>query len=55
MNQRYIQAAGHPASGARTITVRTPANADIALPGYYMLFVIDRSGTPSVASWVRLR
>ncbi len=54
MNQRYV-----PLRVTRkrrgSITVRTPANSDIALPGYYMLFVIDRSGTPSVASWVRLR
>ena len=48
MNQRYV-----PLRVTRkrrgSITVRTPANSDIALPGYYMLFVIDRSGTPSVA------
>jgi hypothetical protein len=34
--------------------VRAPANRDIAPPGYYMLFALDRSGTPSVARWVRL-
>jgi hypothetical protein len=39
---------------AGTLSVRMPGDADIAPPGYYMLFVLDRSGTPSVARWVRL-
>jgi hypothetical protein len=54
MNQRYL-----PLRVTKTkrgaLTVRAPANSDIAPPGYYMLFVLDRSGTPSVARWVRLR
>ena len=54
MNQRYVPLRVTAQAG-RPITVRTPANADIAPPGYYMLFVLDRSGTPSVARWVRLR
>jgi hypothetical protein len=53
MNQRYVplRITGR---GARTLEVRAPKNADIALPGYYMLFALDRAGTPSVAKWVRL-
>ncbi len=31
------------------VTVRTPANANIAPPGFYMIFVWDASGVPSVA------
>ncbi|MGQ0591644.1 MAG: galactose oxidase-like domain-containing protein [Gammaproteobacteria bacterium] len=31
-----------------------PPNANIAPPGYYMLFLIDSEGVPSVASFVRL-
>lgn len=53
MNQRYL-----PLRVSKTrrgkLTVRMPANKNIALPGYYMVFVLDRSGTPSVARWVRL-
>ena len=54
MNQRYVPLRVLRKQGG-SITVRTPANSDIALPGYHMLFVLDRSGTPSVARWVRLR
>ena len=31
-----------------------PPNANIAPPGYYMLFLIDSAGVPSVATFVRL-
>ena len=54
MNQRYVPLRVIRGRAGGSITVRTPANSDIALPGYYMLFVLDRSGTPSVARWVRL-
>jgi Domain of unknown function (DUF1929) len=53
MNQRYVPLRV-TARKRRALTVRTPANSDIALPGYYLLFVLDRSGTPSTARWVRL-
>src|SRR5262249_11179914 len=36
-----------------TLTVQTPANANLAPPGYYMLFLVNASGVPSVASWVQ--
>jgi hypothetical protein len=48
MNQRYVPLRV-TARKRRALTVRTPANSDIALPGYYLLFVLDRSGTPSTA------
>jgi hypothetical protein len=53
MNQRYVPLRVKDRD-ARTLSVRMPGDADIAPPGYYMLFVLDRSGTPSVARWVRL-
>jgi hypothetical protein len=53
MNQRYVPLRV-TATKRGKLTVRMPANADIAPPGYYMLFALDRSGTPSVARWVRL-
>jgi hypothetical protein len=37
-----------------TLTVSGPANARIAPPGQYMLFVIDGNGVPSKASILRL-
>jgi hypothetical protein len=50
--QRYV-ALNFNASGG-TITARAPANANIAPPGYYMLFLVNSAGAPSVASWVKL-
>ena len=40
------------------MTATAPANANIAPPGVYMLFIIDDDGVPSVAkmvTWARLR
>jgi hypothetical protein len=36
------------------LTVRTPVQATIAPPGWYMVFLLDHAGVPSVASWLRL-
>jgi hypothetical protein len=40
-------------AGAGMITATAPS-ANVAAPGYYMLFLVDSSGTPSVASWVHI-
>ena len=37
------------------LEVRAPASAALAPPGWYMLFVLDASGTPSEAGWVWMR
>lgn len=37
-----------------TLTVTTPPNGNIAPPGYYMLFILNSSGVPSVAQFVQL-
>ena len=37
-----------------TVTADVPSSVDLAPPGYYMLFVVNRAGVPSVAPWVRL-
>jgi Concanavalin A-like lectin/glucanases superfamily/Domain of unknown function (DUF1929)/Bacterial Ig domain/Purple acid Phosphatase, N-terminal domain len=39
---------------ANGLTVTAPADANVAVPGPYMLFLVDRKGVPSVASWTRL-
>ncbi|HIV72618.1 MAG TPA: DUF1929 domain-containing protein [Candidatus Aquabacterium excrementipullorum] len=41
------------ASG-KTLTVTAPSAAEIAPPGYYMLFVFDSAGVPSVARILKL-
>src|SRR5664279_5226312 len=38
-----------------TITARVPAQSTMAPPGWYMLFLVDTAGVPSVSSWVHLR
>ena len=50
MDQRYIPLAFSANGG--TLTATGPANASIAPPGPYMLFVIDAAGVPSVAKMV---
>ncbi|MBD2438582.1 AbfB domain-containing protein [Nostoc sp. FACHB-110] len=37
-----------------TITVTAPANANLAPPGYYMLFLVNSAGVPSVAKIIQV-
>jgi hypothetical protein len=41
-------------AGSGSLTVTAPSNSKIAPPGYYMLFLINNKGVPSVASFVLL-
>ena len=50
-NQRYIPLSFTTGSGQ--LTVQTPPNGNTAPPGYYMLFVLNGNGVPSVASFIR--
>jgi hypothetical protein len=36
------------------IRFRLPANANLLIPGYYMLFATDSHGVPSVAPWIQV-
>ena len=51
--QRYVKLpiTAHTAS---RITVRAPSGNTIAPPGYYMLFIVDSDGVPSVAAWIQV-
>jgi len=51
-NQRYVALSFTQAPGGLTVTA--PANADLAPPGYYMMFLVDGTGVPSLAAWLRL-
>ncbi len=42
------------ASDPGTLTATAPPNGSTAPPGYYMLFLINQAGVPSVAEFVRL-
>ena len=50
MDQRYVPLAF--SAGTGTLTATGPANANIAPPGPYMLFVVDAAGVPSTARMV---
>jgi hypothetical protein len=50
MDQRYVPLAFTAGTGALTAT--GPANANVAPPGPYMLFVVDSDGVPAVARMV---
>jgi Domain of unknown function (DUF1929) len=52
MDQREVQLAYSVGSGSLTVTV--PSNRSVVPPGYYMLFILNRSGVPSVAKFVRV-
>jgi hypothetical protein len=44
-----------PAAGATALSVTAPANANLAPPGHYMLFLVDQRGVPSVAKIVQIQ
>jgi hypothetical protein len=52
MDQRYVGLSFTSASGS--LTVSEPRNSNIAPPGYYMVFLVNKAGTPSLASWVKV-
>lgn len=52
MDQRYVPLSFDQAQG--TITADAPANANIAPPGVYMLFVMNSDGVPSIAEMVHV-
>jgi hypothetical protein len=52
MDQRFVGLSFTAGSGALTVTA--PPNGNIAPPGYYMLFLVDSSGVPSVAKFVQV-
>jgi len=50
MEQRYVPL--QFSAGSSSLTATSPANANIAPPGVYMLFIVDANGVPSVARMV---
>jgi hypothetical protein len=50
--QRFIGLSYTAASGVLNVTA--PPNGNIAPPGYYMLFILNSAGVPSVATFVHL-
>src|SRR5216684_2405649 len=52
MEQRLV--AMNFTAGSGLLNVTAPPNGNIAPPGYYMLFILNSSGVPSVAQFVQL-
>ena len=52
MSQRYIELGVAQRSGGVRLTA--PASAELATPGYYMLFLLNAQGVPSVAKFISL-
>jgi hypothetical protein len=50
--QRYVPLSFTQTAGG--LTVQAPPDANTAPPGYYMLFIVNSNGVPSVAPFVRL-
>ena len=51
MNQRYVPLVFSASAGSLSVTA--PANANLAPPGYYMLFIVSTNGVPSIARFVK--
>lgn len=52
MDQHFVPLSFTAGSGS--LTVQTPASAALAPPGYYMLFILNKLGVPSMAAIVRM-
>ncbi len=55
MSQRVINLPARKRADGAGYDVDMPVNANIALPGHHMLFLIDSQGRPSHASWIDIR
>jgi len=53
MGQRYVPLV-EVTGGSGTYSVPAPADGNVAPPGFYMLFVVDETGVPSVSSVLRV-
>ena len=58
MNQRLVplkvKKQKKKARKSKRLNAVAPPSAGVAPPGYYMLFVLNKKGVPSVAKWVKL-
>src|SRR5260370_37960496 len=52
MNQHFVPLSFTAGNGS--LSVQAPASPALAPPGYYMLFIVNGAGVPSVAAIVRM-
>ncbi len=55
MNRKFAELKVVDRVPGKGVNLEAPAGADLAPPGWYMLFAIDAAGTPAVAHWVQIR
>jgi hypothetical protein len=51
-SQRYVPLTFQVGSGQ--LSVQAPFNGNIAPPGYYMLFIVDTTGIPSISAIIHI-
>lgn len=54
MDQRYVGLSFTTGQAFSSLSVTGPPNSNIAPPGFYMLFLVNKTGTPSIATWVQI-
>jgi hypothetical protein len=54
MNQRVVPLRITETIPGEGVNVVAPPSTAVAPPGYYLLFLVDESGTPSTARWVQV-
>jgi len=54
MDQRYVGLSFTMGKATGSLNVTGPPNSNVAPPGYYMLFLVSKAGTPSLAAWVQV-
>ena len=52
MDQRFVGLSFNVENGGLTATL--PKNSNLTPPGYYMLFLVNKAGVPSIASFVQV-
>ncbi|MET9345302.1 kelch motif-containing protein [Streptomyces termitum] len=55
VEQRSIALGLTRSADGRTVTVDAPEDPSLVPPGWYMLFVTDRDGIPSEATWIQVK
>jgi hypothetical protein len=54
MNQRFMHVSFSQSADGSGLTVTAPSNPNICPPGHYLMFILNSSGVPSVASIVQI-
>ena len=52
-HQRYIKV-GFSQTTATQISIEIPSSNNVAPPGYYMLFIVDNAGVPSIGHFIQV-